>query len=149
MHSYLGAKYAISAGEDRYTGDDPGNGNHDRQVIGIGTESDGSNTQAQAGGLSFSQNSNFENGDYLVAGHATATNAVNTSDVGGGYDARWERIWWWDVTDASNTMTIDLTFDLSEGGLGGTPGSTASDYKLVYRSGTSGSWCSARVGPTT
>ncbi|MEM9022985.1 MAG: hypothetical protein AAGB22_04545, partial [Bacteroidota bacterium] len=135
-----GAKYAIANSDDRYTGDDPGNGDHDRDVIGIGTESDGSNTQARAAGLQLGQNSNFGNGDYLLAGHAAAENTINTTDVGGGFAARWDRTWWLDVTDAGSAMTVDFTFDLSEGGLGGSADGTTADYQLVFRSGTSGSW---------
>lgn len=140
LHSYLGAKYEISMDNDQYTGDDNGNGDHDHDVIGIGTESDGSHTSSTAGGLLLSQSSNFGNGDYLVAGHDALVNDVNTSDVGGGYAARWERTWWFDLTDAGSVMAADISFDLSESGLGGSLGSTASNYKLVYRSTGAGNW---------
>ena len=141
LHSYLGAKYNIANGGDQYTGDNSGNGDNDRDVIGIGTEADGSNTAAQAAGLHLEQVSGFGNGDYVMAGHAVETNTVNSADVGGGYDARWDRAYWFEVTNSGAPTVVDILFDYSEAGMGSNPdASTPSDYQLIYRASTSGAW---------
>ncbi len=141
VNSYLSAKYNIAVSNDQYTGDNPGNGDNDRGVIGIGNEANGDNLEAHADGLQITQNTGFENGDYLLAGHNIASNQPNTTDVAGGYAARWERAFWFDITNASTAQTVDITFDFGEGGVGSQPiNSTISNYKLVYRAGGVGAW---------
>ena len=141
LHSYLGAKYDISNSNDKYLGDTPGNGDNDRNVIGIGTEADGSNNEAHSSGLQIVQNTGFENNDYILAGHAVKNNTINTIDVGGGYDARWDRAFYIDVTDANTTTVIDVRFDFSEAGLGSNPtNSTITNYQLIYRATGAGAW---------
>ncbi|UTW63494.1 T9SS type A sorting domain-containing protein [bacterium SCSIO 12741] len=143
VHSYLGAKFNLSVESDKYSGDDNGNGDYDLEVAGVGTESDGSNSAASSAGLHISQKSNFGNGDYLLFGHKVAKNNAVQTDItttSGSLSARWERVWFLDQTDVGAGMTIDLTFDFSDAGFGGYPYGTASDYKLLYRSGQSGSW---------
>jgi hypothetical protein len=58
-------------------------------------------------------------------------------------EARWKRIWYFDKTDAGTSMTVVITFDLSDGGYNNVNAGTASNYKLLYRSGTSGNWSDA------
>lgn len=143
LNSYLGAKYAKTVGGDKYSGDDTGNGDNDREVIGIGTESDGSNTTASAGGLTLTQASNFGVGDYLMAGTASTSNSENTSDIShalSSLESRWDKTWWIDVTDAGSTMTANVTLDFSDAGDMGFPDDGVSNYKLLYRSSSSGQW---------
>lgn len=147
VDNYLSAKYNISlSANDRYSGDNAGNGDYDREVAGIGQESTGSNTSFSAsvsGGLTMAATSGLDNGDYIVAGHALATNATIITDVGGmtgSNNARWQRIWYIDVTNASTNITTNLEFDMSDGGMGTfTIGATA-NYVLLYRAGQSGNW---------
>ncbi|MEZ5004788.1 MAG: T9SS type A sorting domain-containing protein [Chitinophagales bacterium] len=138
--AYLGAKYNQIIAGDIYNGDANANGDNDRDVAGVGTESNGSNTIAYSASLTSVINSNFEIGDYLVMGHNVLTNTVNTTDPDlGSFQGRWERSWYFDVTDQGSPLTVDLSFDLSDSGFGGML-ANASNYKLLFRSGASGAW---------
>jgi hypothetical protein len=146
VNNYLSAKYNIAlASNDKYAGDNSGNGDYDLDVAGIGQESTGSNPSFSAsisGGLGITATAGLDNTDYLLAGHAVAINSVITSDVSGlsgTNKARWARTWYLDITNTSTDISADMEFDLSDGGLPGSPG-TASDYKLLYRAGQSGNW---------
>lgn len=147
VNNYLSAKYNISlSANDKYAGDNSGNGNYDRDVAGVGQESTGSSSSFSAsvsGGLSLSVNSGLDNGDYILAGHAQATNTTITSDVGGmtgSSNARWQRVWYVDVTNGSTNLNTDLEFDMSDGGMGTFTLGTTSNYVLLYRAGQSGNW---------
>lgn len=147
VDNYLSAKYNISlSANDKYSGDNVGNGDYDREVAGIGQESTGSNTSFSAsvsGGLTMAATAGLDNGDYIVAGHALATNATIITDVGGmtgSNNARWQRIWYIDVTNASTNITTDLEFDMSDGGMGTFTIGATSNYVLLYRAGQSGNW---------
>lgn len=145
VDNYLSAKYNIPITGNRYLGDSSAFGNYDYNVAGIGTESSGSSSSFSASvtrGLAMSQNSGFDNGDYVFAGTVSGTNSDNTSDVGGmtgTSNARWDRIWYIDVTDNSTALSVNITFDASQADLGGTM-SVIPNYVLLYRSGQSGSW---------
>ncbi len=140
IHNYLAAKYGLTlASNDKYAG------NYDDNVIGIGAESSGSHTKSNDGkGLTIEQNTGFANGEYLFAGNNVETNENLYTDISGvtGLKARWKRIWYFDITGSGNE-TVNLTFDISEGGFSGNAGSPASNYKLLYRSSTSGNWTDA------
>ena len=149
IHNYLAAKYGLTlASNDKYAGDQSANGNYDFEVIGIGTESDGSQTESHgSGGLWIKQASNFGNGDYLMIGHNEVQPQLYTSTEDPGLSSasiekRWGRDWYFDITDAGAAITVDLTFDFDEAGMNSSssPAGTASNYKLLYRSGTSGNW---------
>ncbi|MBI2269376.1 MAG: T9SS type A sorting domain-containing protein [Bacteroidetes bacterium] len=149
--NYLSSKYNIAlSSNDKYSGDIAGNGDYDSEVTGIG-RMDASNTYATAysAGLHLAQSANFGDGDYLFAGHKTVSNSVNASDIGGmsGSDnARWERIWYFDVTETSAPASAtNITFDMSEGGMSATP-ATPANYVLLYRAGQAGNWTELAVG---
>lgn len=138
--SYLSAKYNSPVANDRYSGDENSNGDHDRDVAGIGRESDGVNNAAMSGSLSMLSESNLDDGDYVMFGHNKLDNSVVTSDANlGALAARWDRIWWIDATDAGATCSVRLQFDFSESILGGAP-QNAGNYKLIYRNATTGAW---------
>lgn len=147
LHNYLSAKYNIAlSANDKYAGDNSGNGDYDRDVAGVGQESTGSNTSFSAsvsGGVSMVVNSGFDNGDYIMIGHAVPTNTTITTDVGGmsgSNNARWQRVWYVDVTNTGSNMNINLEFDMSDGGMGTFTLGTLSDYVLLYRAGQTGNW---------
>lgn len=147
LNNYLSAKYNIAlSANDKYTGDNPSNGDYDREVAGIGQENSNANSSFSAsvsGGLSISANSGLDNGDYVMAGHAVATNTSITTDVGGItglYPARWQRVWYVDVTNASTTINANIEFDLSDGGMPAAVPGTVSNYVLLYRVGQTGNW---------
>ena len=148
--NYLQAKFNDSAVNnislgllDRYDGDTTTNNNHDRDVAGIGQETDGSHTEAHSAGLIVQDNGFLQdNGDYLMVGHRTPVNGNGSIYVPGGWgaDARyWERDWYIDVTDVVGTANglVTLIFDFSEGGMGGSnPNQTnVTDYRLLARTG--------------
>jgi hypothetical protein len=148
VNNYLSAKYNIVlSANDRYAGDNNGNGDYDREVAGIGKESTGSNDSFStyiSGGLGITAVSGFDNSDYVLAGHAVAVNTLETSDVGGmsgTNKARWSRIWYIDVTNISTQITANISFGATDAGMGSAPlGTTLSDYVLLYRAGLSGNW---------
>ncbi len=148
VNNYLSAKYNIAmSANDKYAGDNSGNGNYDREVAGIGKESTGSNdsfSSSISGGLGITAVSGFDNSDYVLAGHAVAVNTLETSDVGGmsgANKARWLRIWYIDVTNTSTQISANISFGAIDAGLGLAPlGTTLSDYVLLYRAGLTGNW---------
>ena len=148
VNSYLAAKYDISNANDKYAGDNSSNGDYDFEVIGIGTESDAIHDEAHgSGGLWIKQNVNFGNGDYLMIGHNHITPQLYTPTEDAGLTAasiekRWARDWYFDLTDAGSTESVDLTFDFTEAGMNSSssPAGTVTNYKLLYRSGTTGNW---------
>ena len=147
VNNYLSSKYNIAlSANDKYLGDTPGNGNYDRNVAGIGAEASGSNPTFSATatlGMGIATRSGLGTGDYVLAGHAVASNSVNITDVSGisgTNPARWERIWYVDVTNAGAVLQADIEFDMVAGGMSGTTPATHTNYKLLYRSGTSGAW---------
>ena len=147
VENYLSSKYNITlSANDKYAGDNSGNGDYDFDVAGVGQESTGSSTSFSAStcaGLGFSAISGLDNGDYLLAGHATTTNSVITTDVGGftgTNKSRWQRIWYLDVTNSSTALSGNITFDFSDAGLVSPTLGLSQDYVLLYRSGTSGNW---------
>jgi hypothetical protein len=148
VNNYLSAKYDIAlSANDKYAGDNSGNGHYDFDVAGVGQESTGSNTTfspSACGGFGINVVGGLDNTDYVMAGHAVATNSVITTDVGGmtgSNNARWLRIWYVDVTNTSTALSANIQFDATDGGTGSAPfGATASDYVLLYRAGQSGNW---------
>lgn len=147
VDNYLSAKYNISlSSNDKYLGDDAVNGDYDREVAGIGQESTGSNTSFSAsvsGGITLVATSGLDNGDYILAGHAVPTNTTITSDVGGMTGsalARWQRVWYIDVTNSSTNITTNIEFDMSAGGMGTFTLGTTANYVLLYRAAQTGNW---------
>ncbi|MFA5833899.1 MAG: T9SS type A sorting domain-containing protein [Bacteroidota bacterium] len=133
--SFLGTKWGTTYSGSKYGGSSTFGDN----VIGIGKESDGSNTSAKAGGLTLIDNSSLNaNGEYLLAGHTTGTNSVVTNDVGSsGATHRWNRIWYLDKTGTLDGANAQIGFDFSDAGMSGNP-VTAANYRLLFRSGTTG-----------
>jgi len=147
VDNYLSAKYNISLNSnDKYAGDDVANGDYDREVAGIGQESSGSNTSFSAsisGGLSLAATAGLDNADYILAGHAVATNTTISTDIGGitgSAIARWQRVWYLDLTNTSTNITCNIEFDMSDGGMGTFTLGTTANYVLLYRAAQTGNW---------
>jgi hypothetical protein len=133
VDNYLSAKYNLAmAASDHYLGDTPANGDYDYEMAGVGNEASGINAAAASsvsGGLALAQVAGFEASDYLMYGHQAGVNWLNVTDVSG-------------MTGSNNagaSETVDLTFDMSDGGMAIVPASV-SNYKLLYRAGLSGAW---------
>jgi hypothetical protein len=154
VNNYLSSKYNITmAANDFYLGDTPGNGDFDKWVAGIG-QVDATNMQitfdpSASQGMGLTNRSGFDNGDFVLCGHNLTTNNNIYTDIsvvsGGPVLARWERIWYIDVTNTSTNILTDVVFDLSDGGFTGTP-TTATNYVLLYRAVNSGNWTIAATG---
>ncbi|MBI5566335.1 MAG: NHL repeat-containing protein [Chloroflexi bacterium] len=151
VDNYLSAKYNVAlSANDVYNGDDSGNGNFDLDMAGIGRTDDNSHTQSHSAGI-IVVNRTFlqDNGDWLTFGHLTPTNNNTSADVPTTGDwatalnpLRWTRHWYFDRTDVGTSGgTVDIIFDFSEGGMnnnGAAPAGSASNYRLLGRSGTTG-----------
>jgi hypothetical protein len=148
INNHLSAKYDIAlSSNDWYVGDNPSNGNYDRNVSGIGKDATGtSNPQfdpSTCAGMGIQSISGLDNTDYILAGHAFPTNSEITTDIAGitGTNvSRWQRIWYIDVTNTGAANTTTMTFDMSDGGMAGVNLGVTSNYILVYRSGQTGAW---------
>lgn len=147
INNHLSAKYNIAlSANDKYAGDNPGNGNYDFSVAGLGIEASGSSpcfSASTCGGFGVSATSGLDNGDYIIAGHALATNTTITTDVGGmtgTNNARWQRIWYVDVTNTLANINVNVEFDMSAGGMGTFTLGPAANYVLLSRTGQTGNW---------
>lgn len=148
INNHLSAKYDIPlTTNDMYVGDNPANGNYDRNVAGIGRDANGATNPQFApstcAGLGILSVSGLDDGDYILAGHTTPVNSEITTDVAGitGTNvSRWQRIWYIDVTNTGTVITTNLTFNTNDAGMSGVNLGTASNYVLVYRAGQTGAW---------
>tara|TARA_B110000046_G_scaffold28052_1_gene28791 strand:- start:93088 stop:96150 length:3063 start_codon:yes stop_codon:yes gene_type:complete len=106
----LGAKYNFTVSPGIYSY----KATHPNDVIGIGMESDGSNTSAKGrGSITISNPSSLSTGDYLLIGHDGG--AFTTSvDVPLGTAQRFNRTW--RVDETGETGTLDIQFDLGANG---------------------------------
>lgn len=150
-HNYLFAKYGFSGSSapataaDIYAGDNPALGDYDFELGGVGTESTGSNTSVSStvtGGLGLSQVSGYDNSDYLLYAHQAGANSAQISDVAGmtgSNNARWSRIWYFDISNTGAVQTVNITFNLNDAGTPATP-ANAANYVLLMRTANSGTW---------
>ncbi|MBN1536537.1 MAG: hypothetical protein JW908_07380 [Anaerolineales bacterium] len=140
VNNYLNSKYDIVINGDHYAGVDP----YIYEVAGIGME-DGSHTQGSSAGMIVS-NSTFlqENGDYILIGHGNVANNNTTNDLPSGGDwtgsgLRWTRDWFLTKTDKDTTGgAVNISFDISDSGMSGSFAGSASNYRLLKRTGASG-----------
>ncbi len=134
--NYLAAKYglALSSG-DIYVQDNPGNGNYDHDVAGIGrVNGSDQHTTARGSGIveiGKSTYSGLNNDEYLLWGHDNAAmDAWGVTDFPATMQGRVARVWRVSEVSSSGTSVdvgnVDITFDLA--GLGPV---TASDLRLL------------------
>lgn len=144
LFNYLSAKYNITINNDLYSYDAIPN-NFDLEVVGIGSENGDIQNTAVSGGLTITTNDAFGGSPdiiYVLWGHRTTTNTVNTFDVEeitNQLDARWSRTWGVDVTSSNGIVTVDLSFDFLTSGIGGNP-DNASNYFLIRSAGIGLGW---------
>jgi len=107
---------------------------------------------ASSGGLSIA-NSAFlnDNGDGIIFGHNNAAFANVTTDLPGGVDKRWARVWELDINDGSGTTggNVTLTFDISDAGGTGTFGDPGTYYLLKRATGSSDPFATVTVVSTS
>lgn len=132
--NYLAAKYGLTlAANDIYDQDDAENGNYDHDVAGIGRiDALNIHDDAQGTGIVRILNpSGLGDDEFLIWGHDdTEQQAVDTTDVPAGVQARFKRVW--RVSEVklnssnANVGRIDMRWDLNGLGL-----VTASDLRLL------------------
>ncbi|MBU2483179.1 MAG: T9SS type A sorting domain-containing protein [Proteobacteria bacterium] len=151
VENYLSAKYAITLTVNDYYSSTT----FFRNVAGIGQRSTFRSLVGHSLGMILSSAGGAfvdDNGDFMIAGHASTSNATSTSDLsttGSEVISRWSRIWFVDKTDASSDGgTVTVGFDYSEGGMSGTP-SGLSKFVLLYRIGTTGDFTSHTAGASS
>ncbi len=120
IQNYLAAKYGLSlAANDVYQMDNPGNGNFDFEVAGIGRVNSTNIHAAAKGGLvRISNPSNLGDNEFLLWGHNNGPlDVTSTTDLPTGIQGKLSRIWRVSEVDAAggavNVGDIDLEFDLS------------------------------------
>ena len=132
--NYLAAKYNVSlAINDIYNEDNVGNGNYDYDVAGIGrVDASNLHTDAQGTGMVRILNpTGLGNNEFLIWGHDNgAAQAINTVDIPGTIQARFDRTWRVSEVNATgsavNVGAVDMRWDLSNLG-----SITASDLRLL------------------
>ena len=148
INNHLSAKYDIAlTSNDLYVGDNPSNGNYDRNVAGIGQDANGgNNTQfapSACAGMGIQSVSGLDNNDYILAGHAFPANSEITTDIAGitGPNvSRWQRIWYIDITNTGTPNVTNITFNMNDGNMTGVNLGQVSNYVLVYRAMQTGPW---------
>ncbi len=106
---------------------------------------DGS-TSSSSGGLTIADSTFLnDSGDGIIFGHDNGS-GTTSDDCPNGVSSRWQRVWQFDVNDGSGTTggNVDLTFDFSDAGIGGTPSGA---YTLLKRSGESGDFSGIATSP--
>ena len=134
IHNYLSAKYDISLGDnDVYNEDDPGAGNYDHEVAGIGRVN-ATNLHDDARGTGMVRVLNptgLGNDEFMMWGHDNGVaEATNVVDIPATVQGRFNRVWRVSEVNAAgnarNVGSVDMRWDLS--GLGTV---TASDLRLL------------------
>lgn len=123
--NYLSAKYGLTlAANDVYREDNPGRGNYDHEVAGIGRiNASNQHTDAQGTGMvRISNPSGLDNNEFLLWGHDNGTlGAWGVTDLPSGVEGRMERVWRVSERNTAGNASVDvgsvsITFDLA--GLG-------------------------------
>lgn len=148
LENYLSAKYNIPTSIDLYLGDNPGNGDCDFNVTGIGRDTEGWHQKGRSGGLRLEDGGYLANvGDYLMVGHNNSTTGWETGDLAtctSQPTRRLNRIWYFSKTDVSNNGgNVTLRFNAADLGL---PSFEAGTYRLMYRAGTTGNFANVTTG---
>jgi hypothetical protein len=147
-----GFRVIIGAPENDGTGNAAG---HARAYSGFGLNSSyvtdieaiwsasGTSASDASDGLTMTVSSALSTGNFAVFGNNN-TNGTSTSDLGSvGSTNRTGRIW---QVDESGTVAGTITIDISDATGNAGQSGTASNFRLLYRSGTSGDFSSAATG---
>ena len=119
IENYLAAKYGVTlSANDLYTMDNPGNGNYDYEMAGIGQVDNPANRHIDAQGTSVVRISGpvgLDDGEYLLWGHnnGSASLTANSVDVPSaqGVNTRYDRIW--RTTMVGALTSYDVRFYIS------------------------------------
>lgn len=123
INNYVAAKYGlVIAANDLYTMDDPGNGNFDFEVAGVGQAADNSNHLNARGsgivGIRVQSPTSLTSNEFLLWGHNNGLLVGSVVDVDGTIiQERLSRIW--RASETGDVGPVAVSFDVS--GLGGSP----------------------------
>ena len=143
VENYLNARYDLSLVNDVYS-----SASYVYNVAGIGHEADGEHNRSFSAGFGLREdNSTLEtDGEYILFGHDNKTNDIASVNTGAeitnnlGTDAAaWNRDWYVEQT-AGTDVDLKVIFDFDEGIEGGGIPQNISNYRLIYRPGTSGDY---------
>jgi hypothetical protein len=151
VENYLSTRYNLTISNDKFTAN-PATYKYD--VVGIGIESDGDHSGSVSAGFGlYEDNSTLNtNGEYVFAAHDNTTNDIAsirtdaeiTTNLGAG-GAAWNRDWYIDKLAGTN-VDLRIFFDIGDGIEGGGVPQNISNYRLIFRAGSSGNYS---VVPTT
>ena len=102
----------------------------------------GTSASDASNGLSMTVSSTLAEANFAVFGNNNSA-GTTIADVPSGVEARSARIW---QVDESGTVAADVTIDISDVTDYTVTAGTASNYKLLYRSGTSGDFSTLASG---
>jgi len=105
-------------------------------------QSTGTDDSGASDGLWMSVSTQLAESNFGVFGNNN-TSSTSTSDLPSGVSERTGRIWY---VDESGTVSANLTFDIGDVTGNTVTAGTASNYKLLYRSGTSGDFTNQASG---
>jgi hypothetical protein len=115
IQNYLAAKYGLSlAADELYTMDNPGNGNFDHDVAGIGRVS-ATDLHTDSRGTGIVRISNpvgLGNNEYFFWGHNNGAMTTTGSDVPTGVQVRYNRIW--RAQEVGDITSLDVEFDVTD-----------------------------------
>lgn len=145
VENYLSAKYNISINNDKYTGNDAA---YIYNLTGIGQESDGNQLSSSSAGFYVTApTSTLDDGDYILFAHNNAPNSSSdintTTDLPSGVQAAWNRVWYLEKTGNTDAT---IAFDIKEGMTDGKYPANISNYVLLYRSSTTGTYSILKSG---
>lgn len=136
VNQYLEIKYGITIDNDLYSP----LASHTTDFAGIGEEVNGEHSRTSSGGIYLDALSGLNIGDYVFTSHNNLANSsadFSVADLPAGSEIRYNRTWY---VEEVNTPDVRIAFDFSEACPDGLNPVNPSNYVLLYRSGTSGTF---------
>ncbi|TRX71812.1 T9SS type A sorting domain-containing protein [Carboxylicivirga sp. M1479] len=132
VENYLAETYNLTIANDAYT-----NPNYIGDLTGMGQASGETLPLSQSAGFYVQDNGGLSDGDFIFFAHNNVVNdGPTTIDMPSGIAQAWKRDWY---VQKTGNFDAKIIFDLPEGIGGQNPGDLV-NYKLLYRSGTSGDY---------
>jgi len=104
--------------------------------------STGTSVSGESDGFTMQAGTQLTTGNFALVGNNN-TSGTSASDLPGGVSERSGRIW---QVDESGTVSASVTIDISDATGNSVSTGTALNYKLLYRSGTSGNFSTVEDG---
>ena len=143
VENYIAARYNLTISNDEYSST-----TYIYDVAGIGIESDGDHSGSVSAGFGlYEDNSTLNvNGEYIFVAHDNTDNDIASIRTGieittnlGASGAAWNRDWYLEKSTGAD-VDARIFFDFGDGIEGGGVPQNISNYRLIYRAGTSGNY---------